>query len=82
MENNPFYEHERQVQEFLSKCRDEDEDRYNEVCEKYPVQTASRKKTVRRREVTVGLLGLSASRVSLGTATRYNVESVYQDEQG
>ena len=75
-------EHEQQVQEFFAACEADDEERFHEVCAKYPVQSHSRKKTVRRREITVGLLGLCPSRVSLGTATRFNVESIYQDEQG
>lgn len=80
MEYNEFYEHERQVQEFLEKCKCDDEERYDAICEKYPVQSASRKKTVRRREITVGLLGLCPSRVALSTASRHDVESVYTDE--
>lgn len=81
MEKN-FYEHEKQVQEFLDTCKERDEEGFNEICEKYPVQSFSRKKTVRRREITVGLLGLSASRISLGTASRHNLESIYNDESG
>lgn len=74
------YNHEQQVEAFLQSCREEDEDHYKQVCDKYPVQTRERTRLVRKREITVGLLGLSPSRISLGTATRNDLESIYQDE--
>jgi hypothetical protein len=72
--------HEEAVAAFFAEQQQCNTEQYNEVCEKYPVQTYARSKVVRRRETTVGLLGLSPSRISLGTATRYDIESEYQGE--
>jgi hypothetical protein len=80
MESN-YYEHERQVREFLEACEREDGDRYRAVCAKYPVLSASKRKAVRRKETSVGLLGLCPSRISIAVGARNGVESIYQDDQ-
>lgn len=77
-----IYNHEEEVERFLQEKQEENPKQYQDVCQKYPVHTRGRARTVRRREITVGLLGLSPSRVSLGTAMKNGVESEYQDEGG
>lgn len=72
-------EHEKAVQAFFELSESSDPERYKEVCQKYPVQTPLRRQVIRRRELNVGLLGLSASRISMHTASRYDLESLYQD---
>jgi hypothetical protein len=76
-------EHEEAVREFLAKCKDEDAEQFQAVCDKYPVQSAARRNTIRKREITVGLLGSAPSRVSMHTAQRYDVDTIYSgDEEG
>jgi hypothetical protein len=71
--------HETLVQEFFDKCKEEDPERYDEVCRKYPVQTHARQAIINNREIPVGHLGLSASRVSMGIAAKFNVEAERAD---
>lgn len=76
------YNHEQEVEKFFAEQKEKDPERYKEVCEKHPVHSRGRARIVRRREITVGLLGLSPSRISLSTAVKNNIESEYQDEGG
>lgn len=48
--------------------------------EEYPILTPSKIKRQRRREITVGLLGLQPSRINKDTAEEYQMESVYIQE--
>lgn len=73
--NFNYREHEAMVKEFLIQKKLEDEDAYEEVCEKYPVQTFQQHRRMKSREVPVGLLGLSPSRISPGVAERNDMES-------
>lgn len=75
------YEHEIAVQEFFQQKRLEDPDRYARVTLMYPVQDRSRAAIIRRRELPVGLLGLSPSRISIQTADRTNTESIYMKRE-
>jgi hypothetical protein len=71
------YEHEIMVQAFLEAQKLKNPDEYAEVAQKYPVQDRARAVIIRRREIPVGLLGLSPSRISIGTASKGDVESIY-----
>ena len=55
--------HEERVRDFMKECKEQRPEEYQDVCEKYPVQSRLRKLVVYRREHTVGLLGLSPSRI-------------------
>lgn len=79
MNNN--YQHEIDVQEFFQRMKEQDYDMYKSVADKYPVQDRSRAAVVRRREITVGLLGLSPSRISIQTADRNNTESIHSNRE-
>jgi hypothetical protein len=68
------------VREFFAKCREDDPERFEEVCSKYPVVSARRINAVKRRESTVGLLGLQPSRIPLRTAIEYDLDSVNMGE--
>lgn len=72
-------DHEEQVRNFMRSCKEEDKETYNEVCNKYPVQNSSRKHVIRNREITVGLLGLQASRISPSIAQRYDLEALIKE---
>jgi hypothetical protein len=74
------YDHEAEVEAFFRQKQEEDPEKYREVCDKYPTQTHARQRVVRRREVTVGLLGLSPSRISLSNAIKYGMESEIMSE--
>lgn len=73
--------HEERVRAFMKQCREEDPKRVADVCDKYPVQSSARKHIIRNREITVGLLGLQRSRISNTTAGRYDLESIYMDQE-
>lgn len=78
---NANYEHEILVQTFLEEKRLEDPRRYKEISEKYPVQDRARSFIIKRRELPVGLLGLSPSRVSIETASKGDLESIYMKRE-
>lgn len=73
-------EHEAMVREFMNQKKMEDEERYEEVCEMFPVQTYPQQRLSRNRELTVGLLGLSPSRISPRVASKNSVESSVFDD--
>lgn len=77
---NSFLEHEKLVNEFMQQMKEENPERYQEICDSYPSQTHERRKIVKRREIPVGLLGLSPSRVSTNVAARHGIESEYEEE--
>ena len=52
----------------------------NDKDEKYPIITRSKHKRNRRREVSVGLLGLQPSRIDESTADESGFESIYTRE--
>jgi hypothetical protein len=75
--------HEERVRDFLNECKEDDCEQFKEVCEKYPVQSRLRKRIIRHREVTVGLLGLSPSRIPISVAERNDMETLFMnDEEG
>jgi len=73
--------HEAMVREFMHNKKMEDEETYEKVCKKYPVQTYPQLRLARNREMTVGLLGLAPSRISSRIASRHSLESsLFADE--
>ena len=72
--------HEQEVKEFFSKIKTESPEKYNEVCDKYPIVTAQKLKTIRTFEKTCGLIGFEKSKINLGEAMRANVESLQSEE--
>lgn len=76
-------EHEERVKAFMQECQEKDAAKYEKVCDKYPVQSPARRRIISNREITVGLLGLAPSRISIPTAERYDLETIYKnDEEG
>lgn len=73
--------HEQLVYDFMKKCKEENPKTYDEVCREYPVQSRLRKRTIRKREITVGLLGLSPSRISPAVAQQNDMETIYVNEE-
>lgn len=73
--NFNFKEHEAMVREFLIQKKLEDEQKYEEVCIKYPVQTFHQHRRTKLREIPVGLLGVAPSRISVSIAGRNDMES-------
>ena len=73
--------HEERVREFMKQCREERPQEVAEAIHKYPVQSSARKHIIRNREITVGLLGLQASRISLPTAEKYDLETIYMMDE-
>jgi hypothetical protein len=75
--------HEERVRDFLNECKEDDCENFKEVCDRYPVQSRLRKRIIRNREVTVGLLGLSPSRIPISVAERNDMETLFMnDEEG
>lgn len=67
------------IDAFLAKCAEEDPEKFAEVCAKYPTISSNQNYAIRRREVTVGLLGLQPSHISAEVARRNGFESVYDE---
>lgn len=74
--------HEKNVRDFFEKCKRENPELLREVSEKYPVITRDKRRTQRRREHTVGLLGLQPANLPVSIAFEYGYESVYNKELG
>ena len=66
--------HHEQVRDFMEKCKQENPEEYERVCSKYPVVSSRRISSIKRREATVGLLGLMPARISLDTAIAYDLD--------
>ena len=79
--DDPTKSHEERVRDFMKQCKAERPEEYEQVCEKYPVQSRVRKLIVYRREQTVGLLGLSPSRISLAVAEKHSMEPIYSGSE-
>ena len=75
-----IHEHYAMVDEFFAKCAEEDPERYAEVCDKYPTITANQHRAIRRRERTVGLLGLQPAHIPANVALRNGLESIYESD--
>lgn len=73
--------HEERVRDFMRECREQRPEEYDDVCEKYPVQSWLRRRAVYKREQTVGLLGLSPSRISLAVAERNDMEPLFSNSE-
>jgi hypothetical protein len=72
--------HDKAVLEFLEKCKTEQPDKYQEVCDRYPTISARQWKKIHEREESRGLLGLQPAYISPETAETYGFESVYEEE--
>lgn len=66
--------HHEQVREFLEKCKEENPEEYERICSKYPVVSSRRISSIKRREATVGLLGLMPARITMNTAIAYDLD--------
>ena len=73
------HEHFAMVDAFMQQCAEEDPEKFAEVCAKYPTITSNQNYAIRRREVSVGLLGLQPSHISAEVARRCGFESVYEE---
>lgn len=73
--------HEERVHKFLTECKQNNAENYQKVCDKYPVQSRLRKAVVRKREITVGLLGLSPSRISPAVAQQNDMETIFVSDE-
>lgn len=67
---------------FLEVKANEDPARYRELAEKYPTISRMKHRRIRRRERTVGLLGLEAAYITPSEANRTGYESIYTSEDG
>jgi hypothetical protein len=66
---------------FLRKCREDDPQRYADVCDKYPTISGRQQRRINQREIPVGLLGVQPAFIHPRTAEKYGVESVYADDE-
>lgn len=78
---NDNLSHEERVHAFLKECKENDREGFEKVCDKYPVQSRLRKSVVRKREITVGLLGLSPSRISPAVAQQNDMETIFVNDE-
>lgn len=56
MKRSEQLEHQQRVEDFLRECEETDPEHFKDVCEKYPVLTTRRWKTIQKRECPSGLL--------------------------
>ena len=71
--------HNEQVAAFLKAAKEQNPEQYAEICKKHPTLTPDRWKSVRRREVCVGLLGVAPVPIAPNTAFEHGVESIYDE---
>lgn len=74
-------DHHQRVNEFLEQAKEQNEEAWKETCEKNPVLTQSKWRSIRRREQSVGLLGTHPSNISADTASRYDYESAFEGDE-
>ena len=75
-----YYSHEREIESFFRKCRNEDMDKYTEVAKKFPVNSQSKLKRLKVKEQTVGLMGLQPANLPISLAFELGYESIHLKE--
>lgn len=73
--------HNEQVAAFLKEAQQKDPEYFQEVCKRNPTLTPDRWKSVRKKEICVGLLGLSPVPISPNKAYEHGVESIYDERE-
>lgn len=73
--------HHEMVNQFMEQAKEENPELWEEVTDKHSVLTASKWKTIKRREQPVGLLGTHPSNISNETATKYDYESAFEGDE-
>lgn len=74
-----YFEHSQTVNKFFEECRRTDPVRYATVCAKYPVMSNKRISLVKKRECSVGLLGLQPSAIPIEISSKYEALVEYED---